>query len=102
MPPASTGSKSRVSASTVVTGQCSVRYVDHITSRASIDALAERFGARRGRHPATASTYSRIQATGIRARFSSLTSAPSTACTLPHMSRRAHEGSSPMVLPVHA
>ena len=61
-PPASTGSKSRVSASTVITGQCSVRYVDHITSGASICLLAERFGARRGRHPDTASThFSRVK-----------------------------------------
>lgn len=39
-PPASTGSKLRVSASTVNTGQCSVHYVDHITSGASIGLLA--------------------------------------------------------------
>jgi hypothetical protein len=57
MPSAATGTKSRKGASTVITGQCSVRYIDHITSGASICLLAERFGARRGRHPATASTY---------------------------------------------
>ena len=39
-------------------GLCSVRYVHHITSRANIGSLAERFGARRRRHPATASTHS--------------------------------------------
>ena len=32
--------------------------LDCITIRASINGLAERYGARRGRHPATASTHS--------------------------------------------